>query len=128
MDLLKPLFLIFDIASDFLNGYEFLNDEYNYKIFCLITIGILWLPGVFYAILLACCSSDVSLCKRIWISFLALALASVFPIILGFIICCIPKEYSSEKVQTLFILCALLAIKYSAQFTILYHEHRTRLP
>ena len=29
MDLLKPLFLIFDIASDFLNGYEFLNDEYN---------------------------------------------------------------------------------------------------
>ena len=122
MDLLKLLFLIFDIGSDFWNGYEFLNDEYNY-IYGLITIGILWLPGLFYAILLACCFSEVSLRKRIWISILALALAPLFPIILGVIIaapCCIPKGYSSEKVQNLFILCALLegALESSIQLNL----------
>ena len=123
MDLLKPLFLIFDIGSDFWNGYEFLNDEYSYKIYGLITIGIPWLPGLFYAVLLACCFNEVSLCKQICISFLALAFAPLFPIILGVIIaapCCISKGYSSEKVQNLFILCALLegALESSIQLNL----------
>ena len=135
MDFAKPLFLIVDIGSDFLNGYGFLNASWasneigkfqnitsdEYKIYGLITIGIAWLPGLFYALLLACCISG-SFCKRIWISILALALAPIFPIILGFIIAAsiIPKKYSSEKVQNLFILCALLegAMESSVQINL----------
>merc|ERR1712079_587270 len=138
-----PLLLIFDIGSDFLNGYGFLNAsrvasnaiEENFpaknhtqispdgdgQIYGLITIGVAWLPGLFYALVLACCMSG-SFCKRIWISILAMALAPIFPIILGFIIAAsiIPEKYSSEKIQNLFILCALLegAMESSVQINL----------
>ena len=143
MDFAKPLLLLFDIGSDFLNGYGFLNAsraasnaiEENFpaknhtqispdgdgQIYGLITIGVAWLPGLFYALVLACCMSG-SFCKRIWISILAMALAPIFPIILGFIIAAsiIPKKYSSEKIQNLFILCALLegAMESSVQINL----------
>ena len=137
MDFAKPLFLIFDIGSDFLNGYGFLNattatlasndtgkneiSSDEYKIYGLITIGIAWLPGLFYALVLGYCVS-LSVWKRIWISILAFALAPFVPIILGFIVAVniIPEKYSSEKVKHLFILCALLegAMESSVQINL----------
>ena len=123
MDFSKPLFLIFDVGSDFLNGHGFLNDDRSdeYEIYGLITIGIAWLPGLFYALVLGGCVS-LSFQKRIWISILAFALAPFFPIILGFIVAVniIPEKYSSEKLQHLFILCALLegAMESSVQINL----------
>ena len=103
--------------------HGFLNDDRSdeYEIYGLITIGIAWLPGLFYALVLGRCVS-LSFGKRIWISILAFALAPFVPIILGFIVAVniIPEKYSSEKVKHLFILCALLegAMESSVQINL----------